>query len=170
MLTFTGVPEFSQDAAYKAQKHGPPAMSKPGPPGGHRPVSIAALQESEFANLGDKLLLSILIRVRRDSHRAIAATCRKFQLLVCGRLFIAARIQCPTTGLPCEFAPCRQTGSCCKCLIVHCPRRLHRNRLVRGCSSRAHHNPGRRYVGLSHPPPFSQFKASNFGLRFAYLM
>lgn len=74
-------------------------------------MSIEALQGSEFANLGDKLLLSIMIRVRRDSHRAIAATCRKFQLLVCGRLFIAARIQCPTTGLPCEFAPCRQTGS-----------------------------------------------------------
>ena len=80
-------------------------------------MSIAALQESEFANLGDKLLLSILIRVRRDSHRAIAATCRKFQLLVCGRLFIAARIQCLSQDtLPSPLA----IGSLSQYYYSHC--------------------------------------------------
>lgn len=60
-----------------------------------------ALANSPFNTLSEDLILSILIRASRATHRALSSTCKRFHFLVRGKKFIEARRHCPTTGFSC---------------------------------------------------------------------
>lgn len=63
---------------------------------------LASLEHSPFGSLDEDLLLSVLIRAPRETHRALAATCKRFRLVVRGKRFVQARRKCPTTGFSCK--------------------------------------------------------------------